>query len=161
VVLGGKRRGYTGLGAQQVPNNGREVRRCHGASKLKGFVGFQCVLTDIRCITVLAAVGWTTLQNSATGGTRYRYGEILYFAKLELGDDTVLDIARVHMFPAPERDAVHEMPTFSALPVKEVLWLHVTDIGEPVILDSLNGRPSQRMDGQLVALGGRRDFMIA
>jgi hypothetical protein len=88
----------------------------------------------------------------------YRYGQILYFAKVVLGDGSELEVARVNIFipNIPNRDPVHEMALVSNKADPLVPWVRVADIGEPVIFHGQHGTAREGIQGPWVVLGGSR-----
>lgn len=91
----------------------------------------------------------------------FRYGQILGVARVTLGDDSIIDCARVHIFGRPKADAIHEMPVFCAR-ASPVSWILLEDIGKPVIVEHVEGDPDSRnsVGADLVALGGTRTWEI-
>jgi hypothetical protein len=80
----------------------------------------------------------------------------------KLGDGTNYAVARVHIFPRPTADKVHEFPTFPNLASStKVTWVLLADIGLPVVVESVDGTAkNRRRSGMLVALGGTRTWQL-
>jgi hypothetical protein len=88
----------------------------------------------------------------------FRYGQIQHFARITLGDGSVLEMANVVMFGETRPDGKHQLPTFSPRTCPHVKWIGVRHIGLQVIIEATTGLAADRRRGPLVALGGSRTW---